>query len=84
MSGRHKGEVVGVLPVNVSALLGPGLAAVRRVEEESVHVNLAQIATTDPDVLGIDIGCAHEGESFGGVVVNLAPVLTIISAINSN
>jgi hypothetical protein len=84
LSGRHKGEVVGVLTVNVSAFLGPGLAAVSRVEEESVHINLAQISTTDPDLLGTNVGRAHEGESFGGVVVNLAPVLTVIGAVNSN
>jgi hypothetical protein len=53
------------------------------MKEERIHVNLAQVTSADPDLLGANICRAHKGESIRGVLIDLVPVLAVIGAINS-
>jgi hypothetical protein len=50
----------------------------------SIHVDLAKVTTTNPDLLGADVGSTHEGKSGRGVCVDLVPALTVVCAEDSN
>ena len=50
----------------------------------SIHVELANVTTTDPDLLGANVGSTHEGKSRRGVCVYLVPALTVVGAEDSN
>lgn len=51
------------------------------MEQVSIHVNVAEVATTNPNLVGSDVGSRGEGECGRGVRENLGPVLTIGSAV---
>ena len=80
--GGDEGEIVGVLSPVIGSFDSPGLAAIGGVEEVSVHVDVAEVTTTDPNLVGSDVGSRGEGEGGRGVRENLGPVLTIGSAVD--